>query len=112
MRLSAPVKQLLSWSVFGWVLSGALCVLYKVVSGRSWADAFFGAALLGGLLLLAIGATGLGVGGVQTASHSAASYAPNKKMDQPGARLTSFGAALVVAIQLAAAAFLTLPDSV
>ena len=109
--MSATWKQLLSWSVFGWVLSGALCVLYKTISGRSWSDAFFAAVLLGGLLVLAIGATGLGVGGIQTESHTA-SYSPNKQMDQPGARLTSFGAALVVAIQLAAAAFLTLPDSV
>lgn len=103
---SGTAKQLLSWSLVGWTLVLVFFAFYSFATDKGLADALFTALLIGGLLILAVGATGLGVGGMQETGHRA-SYSPNKKMDQPGARLTSFGAALIVAMQFAAVAWLT-----
>ena len=92
---SGTRKQLASWSLVGWTAAGTLFFVYFVAANKRWEDAFFTGVLIAAVLILGAGTIGLGVGGSQ-ASSTSASYSPHTKMEQPGARLTSLGAALVV----------------
>ena len=99
-------RQILRWSVTGWVLAAAVTVPFKLAGNLSWADAFFVGAVTAAVLLIGVGAMALGGGGTSWTDPitKAARREERAVGHEEGATLTPFGSALVVTLQLGAAA--------
>lgn len=101
------MRQLLRWSILGWLLTLALSGFYFVVSDRGFTDALFGGALFASVALLGIGAMSLGGGGMSWMDPSGGARRRElDRWDEEGALLTPFGVSLLVIPQLLGVAYL------
>lgn len=99
------MRQLITWSLFGWVIVAVAASFHRFQLNYGWEDAFLVGCVYSAILLIGTGVTGLGGGGqtwTDPISRVAKRWERERSVEE-AAVLTSFGAALFVVVQLALA---------
>jgi hypothetical protein len=101
-RIGKALKEILSWSIVGWILTGIITAVYVSTWDKPLADALFLGALTTSIMLIGLGVMSVGGGGVSEFDMVtfAARRVQRPRDEPPSAVLTSLGACLFVVPQL------------